>query len=58
MVGEISETYLLSYFRLSLWSLPFKIERLNNDNTNHNHGRRRRQPLLANVNPRLPKAVH
>ena len=58
MVGEISETYLLSYFRLSLWSLPFKIERLNNDNTNHYHGRRRRQPLLANVNSRLPKAVH
>ena len=25
---------------------------------NHNYGRRRRQPLLANVNPRLPKAVH
>lgn len=42
MVGENSETYLLSYFRLSLWSLPFKIERLNNDNTNYNHGWRRR----------------
>lgn len=26
--------------------------------SNHNHGRRRRQPLLANVNPRLPKAIH
>ena len=35
-----------------------EIERLNNDNTNHNHGRRRRQPLLAYVNPRLPKAIH
>lgn len=58
MVGEISETYLLSYFRLSLWSLPFKIERLNNDNTNHNHGWWRRQPFLAYVNSRLPQAVH
>ena len=26
--------------------------------TSHNHGWRRRQPLLAYVNPRLPKVVH
>ena len=39
-------------------NLYYLKNKINARHTYYNHGWRRRLPLLANVNPRLPKAVY